>query len=52
MRQQVKIIFSLSFSQQNTIIMSSLKDFYNNPEVEDEEDSEDDEDFVPDGKSG
>ncbi|CAO0802758.1 unnamed protein product [Mucor circinelloides] len=28
--------------------MSSLKDFYNNPEVEDEEDSEDDEDFVPD----
>lgn len=32
--------------------MSSLKDFYNNPEVEDEEDSEDDEDFVPEGKSG
>lgn len=31
--------------------MSSLKDFYNNPQVEDEEeDSEDDEDFVPDGK--
>lgn len=30
--------------------MSSLKDFYNNPEVEEEEDSEDDEDFVPDGK--
>ncbi|KAI8640607.1 bucentaur or craniofacial development-domain-containing protein [Parasitella parasitica] len=28
--------------------MSSLKDFYNNPEVEEEEDSEDDEDFVPD----
>lgn len=30
--------------------MSSLKDFYNNPEVEEEEDSEDDEDFIPDGK--
>ncbi|KAL0139144.1 bucentaur or craniofacial development-domain-containing protein [Mucor lusitanicus] len=28
--------------------MSSLKDFYNDPEVQDEEDSEDDEDFVPD----
>ncbi|CEP10836.1 hypothetical protein [Parasitella parasitica] len=28
--------------------MSSLKDFYNNPEVEEDEDSEDDEDFVPD----
>jgi hypothetical protein len=30
--------------------MSALKDFYNNPNIEDsEEDSEEDSDFVPEG---
>lgn len=46
---------SLKKKKSNNSTMSkeaSLKDFYNNPEVdEDDEDSEQDSDFVPDGKN-
>lgn len=38
------LLFILKMSEE-----ISLKDFYNNPEQEEDEDSEQDSDFVPDG---